>query len=63
MGFIGFSLGVKAAVYVAAFAPEFKAVVALDLHIAVNGRTTGTTRGMSTGRGRLPTSRRPSAPC
>lgn len=39
MGFIGFSLGAKAAVYVAAFAPEFKATVALDPHIAVNGST------------------------
>ena len=39
VGFIGFSLGAKAAVYVAAFAPEFKAVVALDPHIAVNGGT------------------------
>ncbi|MBI1792147.1 MAG: dienelactone hydrolase family protein [Acidobacteria bacterium] len=39
IGFIGFSLGAKAAVYVAAFAPEFKATVALDPHIAVNGGT------------------------
>jgi dienelactone hydrolase len=39
VGFIGFSLGAKAAVYVAAFAPEFEAVVALDPHIAVNGGT------------------------
>ena len=39
VGFIGFSLGAKAAVYVAAFAPEFKATVALDPHIAVNGGT------------------------
>jgi dienelactone hydrolase len=39
VGFIGFSLGAKAAVYVAAFAPEFQAVVALDPHIAVNGGT------------------------
>jgi dienelactone hydrolase len=39
VGFIGFSLGAKAAVYVAAFAPEFAAVVALDPHIAVNGGT------------------------
>lgn len=37
LGFIGFSLGAKAAVYVAAFATEFKATVALDPHIAVNG--------------------------
>ena len=39
VGFIGFSLGAKAAVYVAAFAPEIKATVALDPHIAVNGGT------------------------
>lgn len=39
LGFIGFSLGAKAAVYVAAFAPEFKATVALDPHIALNGGT------------------------
>lgn len=39
IGFIGFSLGAKAAVYVSAFAPEFKATVALDPHIAVNGGT------------------------
>lgn len=39
LGFMGFSLSAKAAVYVAAFAPEFKATVALDPHIAVNGGT------------------------
>ena len=39
LGFMGFSLSGKAAVYVAAFAPEFQAVVALDPHIAVNGGT------------------------
>ena len=39
LGFIGFSLGAKAAVYVAAFTPEFKATVALDPHIAINGST------------------------
>jgi len=39
LGFIGFSLGAKAAVYVAAFAPEFQATVALDPHIAINGST------------------------
>jgi dienelactone hydrolase len=39
LGFIGFSLGAKAAVYVAAFAPEYKATVALDPHIAINGST------------------------
>jgi hypothetical protein len=39
IGFIGFSLGAKAAVYVAAFAPEIAATVALDPHIAINGAT------------------------
>lgn len=39
LGFIGFSLSAKAAVYIAAFAPEFKATVSLDPHIAVNGGT------------------------
>ncbi|MBM3724147.1 MAG: hypothetical protein FJW40_01800 [Acidobacteria bacterium] len=39
IGFIGFSLGAKAAVYVGAFAPEIAATVALDPHIAVNGST------------------------
>ncbi|MEX2261365.1 MAG: dienelactone hydrolase family protein [Bryobacteraceae bacterium] len=39
IGFMGFSLSAKAAVYVAAFAPEIKATVALDPHIAVNGGT------------------------
>jgi dienelactone hydrolase len=39
LGFMGFSLGAKAAVYVAAFAPEYKATVALDPHIAINGST------------------------
>ncbi len=39
IGFIGFSLGAKAAVYVGAFAPEMQAVVALDPHIAINGGT------------------------
>lgn len=39
IGFIGFSLGAKAAVYVAAFAPEIRVTVALDPHIAVNGGT------------------------
>lgn len=36
-GFIGFSPGAKAALYVAAFAPEFRAVVSVDPHIALNG--------------------------
>ena len=39
IGFIGFSLGAKAAVYVAAFAPEIRATVAVDPHIAINGST------------------------
>jgi hypothetical protein len=39
LGFIGFSLGAKAAVYVAGFAPEYRTVVALDPHIAINGGT------------------------
>ena len=39
IGFIGFSLGAKAAVYVAAFQPAVKATVALDPHIAINGGT------------------------
>lgn len=39
IGFIGFSLGAKAAVYAAGFAPEIYATVALDPHIAVNGGT------------------------
>jgi len=39
IGFIGFSLGAKAAVYVGAFAPEIAATVALDPHVAINGNT------------------------
>ena len=39
IGFMGFSLSGKTAVYVAGFAPEIKATVALDPHIAVNGST------------------------
>lgn len=39
IGFIGFSLGAKAAVYAGAFLPEIKATVALDPHIAINGGT------------------------
>lgn len=39
IGFIGFSLSAKTAVYVGAFAPEIAATVALDPHIAVNGST------------------------
>jgi dienelactone hydrolase len=37
IGFMGFSLSGKSAVYVAAFAPEIAATVALDPQIAVNG--------------------------
>jgi dienelactone hydrolase len=39
IGFMGFSLSAKAALYIAAFAPEFKATVAIDPHTAVNGGT------------------------
>ena len=39
IGFMGFSLSAKAALYVAAFAPDFKATVAIDPHTAVNGGT------------------------
>jgi hypothetical protein len=39
IGFMGFSLGAKAAVYVAAFAPEIQVTVSIDPHIAVNGST------------------------
>jgi len=37
LGFIGFSLSAKAALYVAAFAPEIKATVAIDPHLAMHG--------------------------
>jgi hypothetical protein len=36
---MGFSLSAKAAVYIAAFAPEIAATVAIDPHIAINGGT------------------------
>jgi len=39
LGFIGFSLSAKAALYVAAFAPEIKATVAVDPHLALHGDT------------------------
>ena len=39
IGFIGFSLGAKAAVYAAAFNPDVKVTVAVDPHIAINGST------------------------
>src|SRR4030095_14507068 len=37
IGFMGFSLSAKAAVYIAAFAPEIAATVAIDPHLAING--------------------------
>ena len=39
IGFMGFSLGAKSAVYVAAFNPDIAATVAVDPHIAINGGT------------------------
>ena len=39
IGFIGFSLSAKTALYVAAFAPEIAAIVSIDPHIAINGAT------------------------
>ncbi len=39
IGFMGFSLSAKTAVYVGAFAPEIAAVVSVDPHIALNGGT------------------------
>jgi dienelactone hydrolase len=39
IGFIGFSLSAKTAVYVAAFCPDIKATVSIDPHIAINGST------------------------
>jgi dienelactone hydrolase len=39
IGFIGFSLSAKTALYVAAFAPEIKATVSIDPHIAMHGDT------------------------
>jgi hypothetical protein len=39
IGFIGFSLSAKTAVYVAAFNPDIKATVSVDPHIAINGGT------------------------
>jgi dienelactone hydrolase len=39
IGFMGFSLSAKSALYIAAFAPEIAATVAIDPHIAVNGGT------------------------
>ncbi len=37
IGFIGFSLSAKTALYVAAFAPEIQATVAVDPHVAIHG--------------------------
>jgi hypothetical protein len=39
IGFMGFSLSAKAAVYVAAFNPDVKVTVAVDPHIGINGGT------------------------
>ncbi|QDU94964.1 alpha/beta hydrolase family protein [Lignipirellula cremea] len=39
LGFIGFSLSAKSALYVGAFDPEFKAVVSIDPHLAMHGAT------------------------
>src|SRR4051812_9214271 len=39
IGFMGFSLSAKTAVYVAAFNPDVKVTIAVDPHIAVNGGT------------------------
>ena len=39
IGFMGFSLSAKTAVYVGAFAPEISAIVSIDPHIALNGGT------------------------
>lgn len=39
IGFMGFSLGAKAALYVAAFVSDVKATVAIDPHIALHGAT------------------------
>lgn len=39
VGFMGFSLSAKAALYVAAFAPEIRATVAIDPHLAMHGAT------------------------
>lgn len=39
LGFMGFSLSAKTALYVAAFAPEIKATVSVDPHLAMYGDT------------------------
>jgi len=39
IGFMGFSLSAKAALYVAAFAPEIEATVSIDPHLAIYGAT------------------------
>ncbi len=37
IGFIGFSLSAKSALYIAAFAPEISATVSIDPHLAIHG--------------------------
>jgi hypothetical protein len=39
IGFMGFSLSAKAAIYIAAFNPDVKATVSVDPHVAINGGT------------------------
>lgn len=39
LGFIGFSLSAKTALYVAAFAPEISATVSIDPHVSLHGAT------------------------
>lgn len=39
IGFIGFSLSAKAAMYAAAFVPELQATVSIDPHVALHGNT------------------------
>jgi glucuronyl esterase-like protein len=39
VGFMGFSMSGKAAVYIAAFNPDVKVTVAVDPHVAINGGT------------------------
>ncbi len=39
IGFMGFSLSAKSALYVAAFAPEVRATVSIDPHLAIHGDT------------------------
>ena len=37
IGFMGFSLSAKSALYIAAFAPEFRVTVSIDPHLAMHG--------------------------